>query len=115
MTRLAELKQRLTEADPAFSEAYRQADGEYALIEMMVRARTGAKLTQAEVAERMGTRQPSIARLESGAVSPTIATVRRYLAAVGQDLRISVRPLARSAARPRTTGRATARASRDDG
>ena len=65
MTRLKELKKRLME-DPEFREEYARADDEFKLIEALVRARTAAKLTQAELARRLGTTQSAIARLEGG-------------------------------------------------
>ena len=49
MTKLKDLKKRFVE-DPKYRE-------EYALDEELVRARTAAKLTQAEVARRLGTTQ----------------------------------------------------------
>ena len=72
MTKLKELKKRFME-DPEFREEYARVDEEYALVEALVRARTTAKLTQAEVARRLGTTQSAIARLEGGA---SIAVVR---------------------------------------
>ncbi|WP_284332911.1 helix-turn-helix transcriptional regulator [Dyella flagellata] len=56
------------------------------------RARQRAELTQADVAERMGVAQASVARLEASAGSrkhaPSMATLRRYADAVGCELRI---------------------------
>ena len=72
MTKLKELKKRFME-DPEFREAYARVDEEYTLVEELVRARTAAKLTQAEVARRLGTTQSVIARLEGGRVSPPCA------------------------------------------
>ncbi len=54
MTRLKRLKARFME-DPEFRDEYARADEEYALVEALVRARGAAKLTQAELARRMGT------------------------------------------------------------
>ena len=51
-----DLKKRLME-DPELREAYAQADDEFALIEALVRARMAAKLTQAQLARRLGTTQ----------------------------------------------------------
>ena len=53
-------------------------DEEYVLVEALVRARTAAKLTQAEIARRLGTTQSASARLEGSRVSPSFATLRRY-------------------------------------
>ena len=89
MTKLKDLKKRLME-DPEFREAYALADDEFALIEALVRARAAAKLTQAELAERLGTTQSAVARLEGGRVSPSFATLRRYAEATGTRLTVGL-------------------------
>lgn len=87
MTKLADLKQRLMD-NPEFREEYAKADAEFALIEAMITARREAKLTQAELAEKIGTTQSAIARLEAGRVSPSISTLRRYAEATGHQLQV---------------------------
>jgi DNA-binding XRE family transcriptional regulator len=87
MTKLADLKQRLMD-NPEFREEYPKADAEFALIEAMITARREAKLTQAELAEKIGTTQSAIARLEAGRVSPSISTLRRYAEATGHQLQV---------------------------
>ena len=89
MTRLKDLKACFME-DPEFREAYARADDEFTLIESLVRARTAAKLTQAELARRLGTTQSAIARLEGGRVSPSFATLRRYAEATGTRLTVGL-------------------------
>jgi len=89
MTRLRDLKKRLME-DPEFREEYALADQEYSLVAQLIRARTEAKLTQTEVAQRLGTTQSAIARLEGGRVSPSIATLRRYAEATGTRLTVGL-------------------------
>ncbi len=41
------------------------------------------RMTQAELARRAGTTQPAIARMEAGAVSPSLRTVDKVLDALG--------------------------------
>lgn len=89
MTKLKDLKKRFME-DPEFREEYARADEEYALVEALVRARTDAKLTQAELAQRLGTTQSAVARLEGGRVSPSFATLRRYAEATGTRLTVGL-------------------------
>ena len=91
MTKLRDLKARFMK-DPEFQEEYARADEEFALIEAMVRARTAAKLTQTELARRLGTTQSAVARLESGRVSPSFATLRRYAEATGTRLTVGLVP-----------------------
>ena len=68
MTRLMDLKKRLME-DPEFRKEYARVDEEFELIEALVRARTAAKLTQAELARRPGTTQPAVARPEGQSIA----------------------------------------------
>ena len=64
------------------------------LLDALLKARRKAGLTQADVAERMGTQAPAVARLErslaTGKHSPSIATLRKYLAACGKRLVLRV-------------------------
>jgi transcriptional regulator with XRE-family HTH domain len=53
-------------------------------------ARLRAGLTQRELAERMNTRQPVIARWERGHAEPGFETVQRALRACGFDLEIGI-------------------------
>lgn len=87
MTKLADLLAHHMK-DPEFATAYAVADADYQVVEEMIRARSEAGLTQEALAERMGTTQSAIARLEGGRVSPSVATLRRYAAAVGKRLRV---------------------------
>lgn len=81
---------------PGYAEAYAALADEYAALAELLRARQAAGMTQADVAERMGVAQASVARLESSAGSrkhaPSLATLRRYADAVGCELRITLAP-----------------------
>jgi transcriptional regulator with XRE-family HTH domain len=76
--------------NPKFRKEYEKADAEFAIVEALIKARTIAKLSQAEIARRIGTTQSAIARLEAGNTAPTIATLRRYAEATGKKLRIEL-------------------------
>ena len=60
---------------------------------LVVQARQNANLTQADLAERLGTSQSAVARLEQGATNPTVSTLARTAAAAGFALRIELVPL----------------------
>ncbi|MBF0154388.1 MAG: helix-turn-helix transcriptional regulator [Magnetococcales bacterium] len=81
---------------PEFKAAYDALDEEFRLFDELSAARRKAGMTQAQVAERMGTGTPAVARLESGGGkakhSPSIATLRRYAEAVGCRLEIKLAP-----------------------
>ena len=63
---------------------------EGALLDILLKARHEAGLTQAQVAERMGTQPPAVARLEralaTGRHSPSLTTLRKYAHACGKRL-----------------------------
>src|SRR5438552_14585884 len=80
---------------PAVKAAYDAQAEEFGLLDELLRARRRAGLTQAEVAARMGTKTPAVARLEAGGGSrqhsPSVATLRKYAQAVGCRLEIRLR------------------------
>jgi ribosome-binding protein aMBF1 (putative translation factor) len=49
-------------------------------------------LSQAELAKRLGTRQPNVARLESGEHEPTIATLSLLAQVLKQDFSVDIKP-----------------------
>lgn len=61
---------------------------------ILLEARRRAGLGQAELAQRAGTSQPAVARLERGHSSPTLATLERLVGAAGFDLRLELVPKA---------------------
>ena len=50
----------------------------------LAEARHAAGLTQAQVAQRMGTSQAAVARMERGVVKPSWGSIERYARAVGR-------------------------------
>ena len=70
-------------AEPAVKAEYDALADEFAIAHEMIAARARAGLSQAEVAQRMGTTQSVVARLESGRRPPSLRTVQRYAQAVG--------------------------------
>ncbi|MBK9360817.1 MAG: helix-turn-helix transcriptional regulator [Rubrivivax sp.] len=65
-----------------------------ALLDILLKARHVAGLSQAQVAERMGTQAPAVARLEralaTGRHSPSLATLHRYAQACGKTLSVNL-------------------------
>lgn len=82
--------------DPEFNAAYNELDTEFNLLRELLLARQKTGLTQAEVAERMGTKAPAVTRLETALSgnghSPTIATLKKYAHAVGCKLEVHLVP-----------------------
>ena len=77
-------------ARPEVKEAYDASAEEFAFLDEVLRARAESGLTQAQVAERVGTTQSAIARLESAEAkhSPSIATLQKYAKAIGYKVEV---------------------------
>lgn len=74
--------------DPEYKTAYDSLEDEFILAKELIAARTKAKLTQKQLAQRMKTSQSAIARLESGESNPSISLLKRYAAATGTHLKV---------------------------
>lgn len=78
--------------DPEYRAAYDALEEEFALVDALIEARVKAGLTQAQVAQRMGTTQAVVARLEGGRARPSTRTLERFAKATGTSLKISFEP-----------------------
>lgn len=75
--------------DPAYVRAYDALEDEFALAEALIDARAQAGLSQEQLAKRMKTSQPAIARLEGGRSNPSVTTLRCLAKATSTELKIS--------------------------
>ena len=75
--RLQTIKKKML-ANREVRAAYDALADEFNLARELITARVRAGLTQAEVAERMGTTQSVVARLESGAQMPSVNTLLKF-------------------------------------
>lgn len=78
--------------DPEFVKEYEALEEEFSLASALISARSQADMTQEDVAKKMATSQSYIAKLEGGAVSPTMKALKRYAAATGSRLKIVFEP-----------------------
>jgi predicted transcriptional regulator len=81
-------------SNPAVRAEYDRINREeMPMLDAILKARKEACLTQAQIAERMGTSIPAVSRLENalitGKPSPSLATLKRYAAAMGKTVNIS--------------------------
>ena len=72
---------------PGYVETAAEFDHEYEVARAMEKARRQAKLTQSQIAERMGTTQSAVSRMAASNV--TIGSLARYFEACGAKLKIS--------------------------
>ncbi len=87
MTKWKSLEKELLE-DPATKQEFDKLAPRYALISELISARIKNKMTQRDVANKVGTKQSAIARLESGNVNPSLEFLRKIAAVIGYKLTI---------------------------
>ena len=75
--------------DKAYKKARKGLELEFSIISAVIEARIKKSLTQKELAKRVGTKQSSIARFESGTYNPTLSFVQKLANAVGTKIRVS--------------------------
>lgn len=78
--------------DPEFAEGYERRFQAFRIGVMLKGAREAAKLTQSEVARRLGTHKSAISRMENHAEDIRLSTLQRYAEAVGCFLDLHLRP-----------------------
>ena len=75
-------------ADPEVRAEYDALAPEFEFSAELLRARLRAGLSQTELAERMGTSQSAIARLESGQTLPSTKTLLRFAEATNSKIQL---------------------------
>jgi ribosome-binding protein aMBF1 (putative translation factor) len=94
--------------DPEFAKEYEALGPEFEIVGQIIALRLKRKLTQAQLAAKVGTPQPSIARLESTRAVKNLDYVRRVADAL--DARLEVRLVPREKLAARRKGRSKLRA-----
>ena len=84
---LEKLRPRLL-ANPKVKAEYEALAPEFEISAELIKARLRARLSQAELAARMGTSQSAVARLESGQTLPSTKTLLRFARATGSKIRV---------------------------
>ena len=95
MSTLRQLKKKWMR-EPEFRRAYHLLKPEFAIARQLITARGRAGLSQIEVAQRMGTTQSVVARLESGRQLPAMSSLKRYAEAIGCRIDFRLLPMSRS-------------------
>jgi transcriptional regulator with XRE-family HTH domain len=78
--------------DPEFRAEWERTALARAVALTIVRYRAEHDLSQRELAQRLGMKQPQVARLELGEVNPSMETLMRISAQLGIEFTIDVRP-----------------------
>ena len=76
--------------DPEFKAEYDALEPEYQLIRQIIKARAEKNMTQKELAEKIGTKQSSIARLEGGTYNPSFQFLQKVAVALNKKLSVAL-------------------------
>jgi len=89
MTDWKDLRKELL-SDPEVKKEYDRLAPRYAVISTIIEARIKKGMTQKDVADKIGTKQSAIARLEAGNTNPTIEFLEKIAAVLGAKLTIQL-------------------------
>ncbi len=78
-------------SDPEVKKEYDRLQPRYALVSQLIEARIKKGLSQKELAEKIGTKQSAIARLESGNINPSIEFLQKVVTAMGRKLNVQIK------------------------
>lgn len=74
--------------DPHFRAEYEKQQPEFAVVRAMIEARIRKGLTQEDLAQKVGTKQSVISRLERGRGNPTVSFLKKMADAFSSRLEI---------------------------
>ena len=76
--------------DPKYRKAYEDWEPEFAIIKAVLKKRIEARMSQQDLAKKLGTKQSAISRLESGSYNPTLSFLKKLSTALGGKLEIKI-------------------------
>lgn len=76
--------------DPEWKKGYDALELEFSIIEQVLKKRLDKKMSQKQLAEKVGTKQSAISRLEGGNSNPSVAFLEKVSKALGGKLQISI-------------------------
>ena len=77
--------------DRLVAQEYKKLEPRYSLISQLIKKRIAKGITQSQLAQKIGTKQSAIARLESGIANPSMAFLEKISHALGSRLVIQIR------------------------
>ncbi len=77
--------------DNEFKEEYEKLQPRYEIVSQIIEARKQQKLSQADLAKRIGTQKSNISRLESGNYNPSLDFLIKVAQCLGKDLKIQLK------------------------
>ena len=90
--------------DPAFKREYDALEAEFQLASSIIERRLAKGCSQRQLANKIGTKQPVISRLESGESKPTLSLLKRVADALDAKVVVTLQEKTRARA-PKATKR----------
>lgn len=78
--------------NPEFRREYEKLQPEFAIARAIIDARIKRKISQAQLAKRMGTGQAVVSRLEGANASPSLSLIKRLASALNLKLELRLTP-----------------------
>ncbi len=77
--------------DEEFRTEYHRLKPRYEMITQIIKERNSQKITQEELASRIGTQKSNISRFESGSYNPSLDFLIKVAEGLGKELHIELR------------------------
>lgn len=90
MKNYTKFKKRLLSGKSRVKKAYEELGPEFEIIALLIKTRLHKRLSQKELAEKIGTKQSAISRLESGGYNPSLSFLYKIADALDARLKVSV-------------------------
>lgn len=88
MSKWEDLEKELL-ADTATKKEFDKLTPRFAVISELIKARIKYNMTQAQLAQKVGTKQSAIARLESDNINPSLEFLQKVAQVMGLSVRLS--------------------------
>ena len=85
-----DFKKEAFKKDPELKKAYDTLEVEFSIIKQVIQKRIDRGLSQKQLAEKIGTKQSAISRLEGGNSNPSVAFLEKVSKALGGKLQVSI-------------------------
>jgi predicted transcriptional regulator len=89
MKNYTQIKKRLLK-NSRIKQAYEELRPEFEVIALLIDMRLRKRLSQRELAERVGTKQSAISRFESGAYNPSLSFLYKIADALDARVKVSI-------------------------
>jgi DNA-binding XRE family transcriptional regulator len=87
--KFSEVKELLMK-DDEFADEYEKLKPRYEIISQIIEERAKQKITQEELALRVGTQKSNISRLESGTYNPSLDFLIKVAQSLGKEMKITL-------------------------